>query len=418
MRINSDRLRLELARARVPALWLVVLAVMAAVGGWAILKNLTFTSPFADPYRVRIAVADVKGIVPGVQKVTLAGVDIGVVHSVDLRGAEPVLTLDIERRYAPLYRNARFRLRPLTPLQDLYVSVERRGTPAAGRLDAQTIVPANQSVSPVDISRVLDTFQGDTRQAMAVTLNELAKGAPDNGARLRAAFNELAPFLSVAHQTLGLVAARRHHLARLMTNLSGLLTAVGRRDKQLTGLIRSGNRTFAQLARDDRPFAATLHQLPPAMTALRSSFSALRSAEGELDPALASLRPVADRLPRAMRALSPLARAADPALARLRPALVALGPLAMQLRPAAASLASAFGALTPQAPQFDRVTAQVPPCFSWVSRFFDDTLSVFKFSDAYGAIPRGNNTNDPSSFGGTGTATLKQYKPCTEGGAP
>jgi ABC-type transporter Mla subunit MlaD len=329
-----------------------------------------------------------------------------------------VLTLDIERGHAPLYRNATFRLRPLTPLQDMYVSVERRGSPATGRLDERTIVPADQSLSPVDISRVLDIFQADPRKAMAVALEELGKGAPDNGVRLRAAFTELAPFLGVADRALGLVAARRRHLARLMTNVSGLLEAVGTRDRQLTGLIRSGNLTLAELARENKPFAATLRELPPTMTVMQRAFAALRSAENGFDPALASLRPVAARLPAAMQSLAQVSRAADPALARLSPALQTLTPLARELRPTAASLASAFDALTPQAPAFDRITALMPRCFDSISHFFDDTLSVFKFSDAYGAIPRGNNTSDPSSFGGgTGTADLQRYTPCTEKGA-
>jgi virulence factor Mce-like protein len=418
MRLNSERLRLELSRARTPALWLAVLAAMAGVASWSILKNLTLTSPFAHPYRVRIAVDDAKGIVPGVQKVSMAGVDIGLVRDVGLRGSEPVLTLDIDRKYAPLYRDAAFRVRPLTPLQDLYVSVEWRGTPRAGRLDARTIVPAEQSMTPVDVSRVLDTFQADTRKALAVTLEQLSASTPDNGTRLRAAFTELAPFLTVADRALGTVAERRRRLARLMTNFSGLVDAVGHRDRQLAGLIRSGNATLGELAKQDAPFAATLRELPPTMTALQGAFATLRTAEGDLDPALASLLPVADRLPRAMRSLQTLSGAADPALLRLRPALAALAPLARDLRPTSSALASAFTRLRPQAPSFDRITAQIPPCFEWVSRFFNDTLSVFKFADAFGTIPRGNNTSDPkTSFGGTGTGDLKQYAPCTRGGS-
>jgi phospholipid/cholesterol/gamma-HCH transport system substrate-binding protein len=413
MRFNTDRLRLELGRSIRPLAWLAVLATFAVVAGYVIFNNITFTSPWASSYQVRIAVSDAKGITAGQQVVKIAGVDVGVVKQVQLTGAAPVLTLSLKPQYGPLYRDASFRLRPLTPLEDLYVSIESRGTKAAGVLHDNEIVNANQTVTPVDIGEVLNTFQPDTRAAMAVTLNELARGAPDNGVNLRAAFVQLSPFLTVAQRTLGAVADRRRELAELTARFSSLLGAVGARDRQLVQLIGSGEQSLGELARYDAPFAQTLAQLPPTMTAMRQSFATLRTSEDTLDPALSSLQPVAARLATGLTALQSVAGAANPALTRLRPALTALAPLAQQLRPTAASLTTAFARLQPQAPAFDHITALIPPCFDWISRFFNDTLSVFKFSDAYGTIPRGNNTVDYSTVGGTGTATLSQPTPCT-----
>jgi ABC-type transporter Mla subunit MlaD len=166
------------------------------------------------------------------------------------------------------------------------------------------------------------------------------------------------------------------------------------------------------LAREDTPFAETLQQLPQTMTVMRSAFAALRASEDTLDPALASLEPVAARLSGALNSLDSVAHAADPALTKLQPAFRALAPLARQLRPTAANLDAAFARLTPQAPQFDHITALVPPCFDSVSQFFNNTLSVMKYYDAFGTIPRGNNTVDFSTFGGTGTATLNHPTPC------
>jgi virulence factor Mce-like protein len=413
MTLNTERLRLELGRSIRPLAWLAVLACFALVAGYVIFSNITFTSPWASPYLVRIAVGDAAGITAGQQTVKIAGVDVGVVKQVQLIGSRPVLTLAIEPQYGPLYRNAEFRVRPLTPLQDLYVSIDSRGAKAAGVLHENTIVPAEQTVTPVSIGAVLDTFQPDTRAAIAVTLNELARGGPDNGANLRAAFVQLAPFLSVAQQTLGAVARRRRELAELTTNFASLIDAVGARDRQLAQLITSGDASLGQLARNDGPFAGTLEQLAPTMTVMRQAFANLRASEDTLDPALSSLEPVAARLAPGLSALQSVATAADPALAGLRPALAALAPLAKQLRPTAAALSTALSRLEPQAPAFDRMTALMPPCFSWISQFFNNTLSVMKFYDAYGTIPRGNNTTDYSTFGGTGTATLTQPPPCT-----
>jgi virulence factor Mce-like protein len=413
MTVNTERLRLEIGRSVRPLAWLVVLAVFAAVATYVVMANITFSSPFGSSYVVRIAVPDASGIVAGQQHVEIAGIDVGTVKQVKLNGSRPVLTLSIDPKYGPLYRDARFRIRPLTPLQDMYVSIDSRGTKSAGALHESEVVPADQTSAPVSIGAALDTFQPDTRAAMAVTLNELARGAPDNGTNLRSAFVELAPFLSVTQQTLGAVAQRKRELSQLTTNFASLLSAVGARDRQLTQLISTGDAALGELARNDTPFAQTLQLLPSTMAAMRQAFATLRSSEDTFDPALVSLQPVADRLSGAMRALETVAGAANPALSRLRPAFVALAPLAGQLRPTAASLSQAFTQLQPQAPAFDRMTALVPPCFSWISQFFNNTLSVMKFYDAYGTIPRGNNTTDYSTVGGTGTATLSQPTPCT-----
>jgi virulence factor Mce-like protein len=412
MSINLDRLRLEVSRSVRPLAWIGVIAVFAVVAGYAILSNIAFTAPWASSYDVRIAVNDASGIVAGQQHVDIAGIDVGVVKQVQLTGARAVLTLSIDPKYAPLYRNAHFRIRPLTPLEDMYVAIESRGTRSAGVLRDKEIVPVEQTVTPVSIGAVLNTFGPDTRAAMAVTLNELAKGAPDNGTNLRSAFTELAPFLSVAQQTLGAVAQRRRDLASLTTNFAALITAVGTREHQLAQLVSSGDSSLSELAREDTPFAQTLQQLPQTMTVMRSAFADLRASEDTLDPALASLEPVAARLSGALNSLHSVAHAADPALTRLQPAFSALAPLARQLRPTAANLDAAFARLTPQTPQFDHITALVPPCFDSVSQFFNNTLSVMKYYDAYGTIPRGNNTVDFSTFGGTGTATLNHPTPC------
>ena len=73
--------------------------------------------------------------------------------------------------------------------------------------------------------------------------------------------------------------------------------------------------------------------------------------------------------------------------------LPALRSLVRALRPTASDLAGAFSALRPQAPRYDRITAALVPCELAVQKFFQWTPSVFKFSDAQGAYPRGESVD-------------------------
>jgi phospholipid/cholesterol/gamma-HCH transport system substrate-binding protein len=400
MKLRSDRLALEVRRARIPFMLYMLLVCAALVAGWVIFKNQAVQWPWKSYYAVRVGVADAKGVVAGKQEVRIAGVKVGLITQSQLVNGSPVLTLSLDPKYAPLYRDARLRLRPITPLQDMYVAVESRGTAGAGKLTSAYILPARQTAVPVDISRVLNTFNTDTRAWLTHLLDGLGRGLSDRGAQLQAAFVQLAPFLHAAQQVTDAIASRRRETADLVHNFGALTAALAQRQGQLAGLVSSGNSTLGVLASNDVPLASMLRELPPTLGALRSSFLDLRAAEAQLDPALRALEPVARVLPSGLQALGRFGRDARPALAALRPAVRALLPLATALAPASASLQSAFANLTPQLPRLDRITARIVPCELPIQKFFQWTLSVMKIGDAYGAFPRGTLSFGADSAGG------------------
>ncbi|HYF24583.1 MAG TPA: MlaD family protein, partial [Baekduia sp.] len=150
--MTHERLRLELRRARRPfAVYVVALAVASAVLA-VMVTSQRFDSPFTDTYRFRAVVDDVKGVVPGKNPVRIAGVEVGLITAADLERGRPVVEISIRREFAPVFRDARVRVRPLTAVQDMYASLER-GHRSAGRLPEGGLIGAEQTVSAVDISR-------------------------------------------------------------------------------------------------------------------------------------------------------------------------------------------------------------------------------------------------------------------------
>jgi virulence factor Mce-like protein len=411
--MNTDRLKLELRRSRRPAMQYLFLIGVAIFCGTIILKNQFYDRFWQDKFEFKAAFADVKGVTPGVQRVKIAGVQAGVVSKSEIRDGRAVLTIKLDKKYGPIYHDAKLRLRPLTPLQDMYVTIENRGHAASGVIGKQDVLSAARTESPVDISRVLNNFNDSTRTRLQVLLDQFGRGLDDRGASLRAAFGQLVPFLTAAQRTATIVADRRAQTARLVHNLSRLTGALGRRDRAVASLVREGEATLASLASADRELGATIGEIPPTLSVLRSSFATLREAEGELDPAISSLKPVAARLSTGLAALRTFGQDATPALAALRPALHDIKPLAADLRPTSESLAAALGALRPQAPQYDRLTKQIPPCFEQIGNFFNDTLSVLKFEDAYGTYPRGDDSQDADTVGSVTQAFgLKRSPTC------
>ena len=415
---NTSRIGLEIRRASTPAAMYIALVALAVGVAMLLAQNLTFQRPWDSYETVRVAFSNAKGIVPSKDPVRISGVNVGVVSAAALQDGQAVLTLQIQRQFGAIYRNAEVRIRPVTPLDDEYVDITNRGTPSAGVAGPNSVIPQTQTISPVDISTVLDAFDTPVRQRLTILLSELGTGLQDNGAQLREAFVQMAPFLHVAQAATTQIALRRQEVRELIHNFGSLTLALDKRNAELTTMVRSGDAALGALARESAPFNQTLADLPATVSAMRSSFATVSSLEGNLDPALVALEPVAADLRTGLTGLARFGGAAAPALRALQPAITALEPLSRALVPTSNSLDSAFSRLRPEAPQLNHLTNDVAICRTTVGTFFNNTLQVFKYADDNGAFPRAQITEDSDvlQFGqpGAGGLTLTPLKECTD----
>jgi ABC-type transporter Mla subunit MlaD len=378
---GMDRLRLEVKRASGPFLLFALLVIVGLATAADIMRNLAGDKPWVGYKPYRVAFRDTKGVVPSRAELRLAGVKAGSIKKSQLVNGQAVLTINLEKKYAPLYRDARVRIRPVTPLEDMYVDIESRGHKAAGELKGDQILGAQHTISPVEIGTVLDQLDKGTRANMASLLDQLDTGLRDGGTNLRWAFTEMSPFFRSARELSRALAGRRENLARLVHNFGGVADELATHDRQLASFVKGADGTLGQLARDDAPFQGTLAQLPGTLKALQSSFANLRATEDTLDPALRSLQPVAGSLPEGLDALSEFSTAATPALRALRPSAKSLRPLARSLRPTSQSLSSAFTLLRKEAPQIDDFTHKTEPCLGDASLLLNRAMSFTKFGD-------------------------------------
>jgi ABC-type transporter Mla subunit MlaD len=378
---TRDRLKLEIKRAAGPGLLYVLLIIAGLLTAADIISNLAGIKPWKSYAKYRVAFADVKGVIPGSTTLRLAGVEVGTVTGSKLVNGRPVLTLSLESKYAPVYRDAVMQLRPVTPLEDMYVDIRSRGHKSAGKLTGNEILTTPTSASPVAIGAILDALDPNTRAHLTTLLDQLGIGLSDGGAKLRASFEAIAPFLVVAKQMSSALAQRHVELARLVHNFAGLSQELALRDTQLSGLIRYADSTLGALAQNNAPFAATLQELPGTLATMSSTFARLRATEDALDPALRSLGPVASALPGGLDALSRFSQDATPALIALGPAVRQLRPLAVVLKPTSQALAGALTQLKSEAPQLDRMTALAahPACLTYLGQFLNRVISLTKF---------------------------------------
>src|SRR3954451_49744 len=325
--LSRERLRLELRRSARPFVVWLALVVLGLVGIGGLLSRLQVAWPWKDQYHVRLAVDDAKGVVPGNTEVRLAGVVVARVEGVQLQRDTPMLNVRIQGRYKPLYRDARLRLRPKTPLEDVYLNVESRGTPGGGEVPDNGVLAAERTHTPVYIGKVLDVFNADRRAREKQAIENMGRGLGDHGAQFRAALVELAPFLDAARRLSRENAIRVVQTRRLIHNFRLMTEELGRRDRQVTRLASAGSRALGELGAADRPLAEFIAQMPPMLRQMPRSFATLRGAADELDPAFDALRPVAAAMPSGLRALERLGPDLRAGSAALRRPMTRLGRL-------------------------------------------------------------------------------------------
>ena len=394
--VTRRRLRLELRRARGAfGLWIALLA--AALLAFALLLHeLHLPAPWASQYSFEIGAPDATGVAPS-DEVRIAGVEVGHVTAVGLHGNRPAVTVSIDPKYEPIYRDARVVIRPNTPLQDMYVDIVSRGTPPAGAVRNGQELAAAQTESPVQIGAVIDIFDAAVRPRVTAAIDALGQGLGDHGVQLREALVELAPFLRDAQRLAQETATRQLETARLVHNFALLSGELASRTTALRGIVRDGATTFERLASVDRPLGALIQELPATLRAIPASFSTLDAASAQLAPAARSLLPVAASLRPALAALRGVSPVGTAALARLEPSLSTLTGLLGRATPVFTALGRAFAELRPQAPELDHVSAAVLPCEQAVSDFFQWTLSVSKLGTDEGDMQRGIAVFGPQS---------------------
>ncbi|HET9073642.1 MAG TPA: MlaD family protein [Solirubrobacteraceae bacterium] len=398
--MDRERLLLEMKRSWGAMLALVALIVVALGCVAVILANIGISLPWQSTYSRQVAVDTAKGVVTG-DSVRLAGVDVGRISAVRLTPSGPVLDITMDPAYGPLYNNATLNLRPETPLDDMYLDIVSRGTPSAGALAADRVLPAQRTQTPVDISSVLDVFNADTRSRVREAIDTLGASLGSQGRAFDAALVQLAPFLSAARQ-LTLATAQRAQVTRTLIHNFGLITrALAQRDTQLRQLVASGAATLSELGANAGAVQGLVNALPDTMAQLQSAFATVRATEDHLDPAFTALEPVAATLPSALDALTRFSGAATPALRRLDHPLPVLNDLMHALSPAATHLDASLHALVRAPGQLSDLTRLVIPCEPALADFFQNTLSVGKYSTSLATIIRGEAVTGVSSYNGT-----------------
>src|SRR5438105_4606766 len=103
------------------------------------------------------------------QSVDVAGVQVGQIGAVNLQGGRAIVTMNIFKKYQPIYRNATVLLRPRTPLKDMYLALDP-GTPQSGAIPNGGMLGAASTSPDVNLDQILSSLDVDTRNYLLLLL--------------------------------------------------------------------------------------------------------------------------------------------------------------------------------------------------------------------------------------------------------
>jgi phospholipid/cholesterol/gamma-HCH transport system substrate-binding protein len=349
-------------------------------------------------YVIKGEFSDAQAITPGQgQTVNIAGVKVGEISAVDLKNGRAIVTMELDEKFKPIYRNATMLLRPRTGLQDMTVQLDP-GTKDAGELPNEGTIPVAQTKPNVEVDQNLAVFDLDTRRALQFIVNAGGAALDDQAIELRNSLRRFPPTAKYTAELTDALAERRNNLKRVVTNFRRLSGAIANRDRDLATLITASNRVFESLAAENENIRETLGLLPGSLRNAQEQLVKVDALADELGPTAEALRPSARSLGPALEEVRPFLRDTTPVIRD------ELRPFARQAQPTVRALNSAARALAAAAPDVTSslkilnytvdALAYNPPgneegYLFWLAWANHLANSLFSGQDAHGPIRRG-----------------------------
>lgn len=288
-------------------------------------ERWTITATFADSTQIRTG-----------SPVRMAGVRVGEVTKIARGpGNSARVTLDLEEEGRSVRTDAVAEIRPRLFLEGSYYVALQPGSPSAGLLGEDGVIPLRRTSTPVQLSPVLSSLTASVRADLTSIIRESSVSLADGGARgLKRSLKALGPAFRSGAVTLEASRGQRDgDLTRLVAGASRVTNALADRAPQLAAAITDLQRVASTLASSDDDLRATLvgvdrvvRAAPPALRDTAALLPELRTFARDVGPAVEVAPAVLRDTVPALRQLRGLVAPAE--LPRL---LDVTGPLAARL---------------------------------------------------------------------------------------
>jgi phospholipid/cholesterol/gamma-HCH transport system substrate-binding protein len=325
------------------------LALVALVATGIIVQEQRLRIPVLEerPFELKAEMQTAQAVMPGQgQTVRVAGVRIGDISDVQLEEGNAVVTMDIDRKFLPIYKDATILLRPKTGLKDMFLELDP-GNAKAGEYEEGDTIPVANTAPDVNLDEVLQFLDTDTRAYLRALLVGGGEGLRGRGKDLGEVLGSLGPINRALAKLNREVAKRRDSLARFIHNFNLVTQRVGSEPEEISAFVDASNSALSAIAEQDPDVRRATRLLGPTLHDTRVALGYTHDMAEVLGPTLNHLRPFARRLEPVNNSLGRLARTTkDDLRDRIRPFVRAARKPVRDLRPTAQRLARATPKLT------------------------------------------------------------------------
>jgi phospholipid/cholesterol/gamma-HCH transport system substrate-binding protein len=382
------------------------LSIIALTTVYVILQQQRLRIPILEekPFELKAEFETAQAVTPGQgQTVTVAGVKIGDISSVSLKDGKAVVTMEIERKFLPIYRNATALVRPRTGLQDVFIELDP-GTKGHGQFKNGDTIPIANTEPEVNLDQILGALDGDTQAYLRTLIVGAGQGLKGQSKNLGRLLGGLGPINHELAQLNRGVAKRRQNLSDLIHNLNVLTGTLAHHGDEISQLVDSSNTALGAIAKEDANVQEAVKLLPGTLATAHDTLNKTAPFAKLLGPTFNNLRPFARNLDRVNRSVQRVAATKPIIKSDIRPFVRAARAPVRDLRPAATNLAKATPRLTDIATEINRLGnmaaynpdgANAPGSpnrdegyLYWLAWLNHDGNSVFSAADANGFYRR------------------------------
>lgn len=329
---------------------------------------LAITSGHDDSYRVTMRLDNADGLESG-SSVVIGGLTVGKVK-LELSGQTVLAHLDIDRKYAPIGRNAKATIASQNLLGQKQVRIDpgSRSDPAPDG----AVLPAASVASGTDLDQVLDVLGPDTRARLAILMSEAGTAVAGRKVAVDTFVGRFPEILQRGAALADQLASDNHVLGDLVSKTDRYVATVAADRTSLTRAVDHVGQTAVTVAGRRSRLRQTLRNAPAALSNLRRFLTDLRQSAAPLGRTARNLQAIAPPLKDTLRTLPSFQRAASPTLdaaVAAAPALSRLGDKATPVVQRALPTLNSAAALT---------TTELPPTAAVVDHSFSNLLAILE----------------------------------------
>ena len=270
------------------------LVVLGLAVSYYIVQKQRLRIPILEekPFQLKAEFATAQAVTPGQgQTVVVAGVRIGDIVKVELEDGVAVVTMDIDRKFLPIYEDATALVRPRTGLQDMFVELDP-GSANAEEFDDGDRIQLQNTQTQVNLDEVLEALDGDTQAYLRALFIGGGQGLKGRAQDLGEVLGSLGPINEKLARLNRLVAQRRTNLSNVIHDLDTLSEEIGDNGQTLAALVDSSNSALGAIASQDLNVRQTIAELPATLQTARAALDRGRPLCGAARPDLQQPAPV------------------------------------------------------------------------------------------------------------------------------